>query len=158
MVKNMKQTSNYILLKKSIYKKVVSYEFNESFTMSKRKDDKRIGVIKFYDEKIINQVIQRSIDNRFRKLLELISSIDEEDGDPSEGLLICLNEIDKFKKELINKYNKFLKKAQIELINKKLELTEKEIKTKIMAYRLIRSPMFKDIMDEEIVEERKRSR
>ena len=154
----MKQTSNYILLKKSIYKKVVSYEFNESFTMSKRKDDKRIGVIKFYDEKIINQVIQRSIDNRFRKLLELISSIDEEDGDPSEGLLICLNEIDKFKKELINKYNKFLKKAQIELINKKLELTEKEIKTKIMAYRLIRSPMFKDIMDEEIVEERKRSR
>lgn len=154
----MKQTSNYILLKKSIYKKVVSYEFNESFTMSKRKDDKRIGVIKFYDEKIINQVIQRSIDNRFRKLLELISSIDEGDEDPSEGLLICLNEIDKFKKELINKYNKFLKKSQIELINKKLELTEKEIKTKIMAYRLIRSPMFKDIMDEEIVEERKRSR
>ena len=158
MVKNMKQTSNYILLKKSIYKKVVSYEFNESFTMSKRKDDKRIGVIKFYDEKIINQVIQRSIDNRFRKLLELISSIDEGDEDPSEGLLICLNEIDKFKKELINKYNKFLKKSQIELINKKLELTEKEIKTKIMSYRLIRSPMFKDIMDEEIVEERKRSR
>ena len=49
----MKKNDKYILLKKSIYKTMESYDFNESFNMSKKKDDERIGVIKFYDEKSI---------------------------------------------------------------------------------------------------------
>ncbi len=157
----MKTTTNYVLLKKSIYKKIISYQFDESFSMSKKKDDERIGIIKFYDDKIISRVIKKNIDNRFKKLLELIAKIEEDDEDPSNGYLFCLDEAAKFKREMINKYNKFLKKTQLEFLNKKMEIIEKDLKNKLIAYRLLHSPIFTNIQmenEEEIVEERRRGK
>ena len=138
----MKTKIKYVLVKENNFKKVISYQFDESFSMTKKKDKERIGIIKFYDEKIISGVIKRSIDSRFKKLLELIADLEESDEDPSEGLIFCLDEAAKFKRETINKYNKFLKKTQIEFMNKKIELIEKEVKNKLIAYRLIHSPLF----------------
>ena len=155
----MKTKAKYILVKNNPFKKVISYEFDESFNMTKKKDKERIGVIKFYDDKLVNKVIKRSIDNHFKKILELIASLEESDEDPSNGLIFCLDETAKFKREMINKYNKFLKKTQIEFINKKIELIEKEVKNKLIAYRLIHSPLFNQIdEEEELEEERSHSR
>ena len=157
----MSKKDKYVLIKKSIYKELETYEFNESYKVSKKDDDKRIGIIKFYDDKIISKVIQRSIDNRFKKLLELLSKLEESDEDPSEGFMICLDEVSKFKSEIINKYNKFLKKNQVDLANKKLELIEKEIKNKLLECRMIRTSILEKVhetKDDEIVSERRRSR
>ncbi len=154
----MKATLKYILIKKSIYKKIVSCNFDNSLNVPKKQDKERIGTIRFYDQKIIERVVKKSIDNHFKKLLELLASIDESDADPSEGLMFCLDEVAKFKRELINKYNKFMKKEKVELINKKIELIEKEIKDKLLACRLVHSRKVKSIEDEEIVEEKRRSR
>ena len=159
----MKTKIKYVLIKKNNFKKVVSYQFDESFNMTKKQDKERIGVIKFYDDKITSKVIKRSIDNRFKKLLELIASLEESDEDPSEGLIFCLDEAAKFKREMINKYDKFLKKTQLEILNKKIELIEKEVKNKLITYRLIHSPLFANQNieleeEEELEEERHRSR
>ncbi len=155
----MKKSSKYILVKKNNFKKISSFKYKESFHMSKRKDNERIGVIKFYNTEIITSVIKRSIDNRFKKLLELIASIEESDSDPSDGLIFCLDEASKFKQEMINKYNRFLKKSEIEFINKKIELIEKEVKNKLMVYRLLNSPIFDEMdIEEEFEEERSRRR
>lgn len=157
----MSKKDKYVLIKKSIYKELETYEFNESYKVSKKDDDKRIGVIKFYDDEIIKKVIQRSIDNRFKKLLELLSKLEESDEDPSEGFMICLDEVSKFKSEVISKYNKFLKKNQVDLANKKLELIEKEIKNKLLECRMIRTSILEKVhetKDDEIVSERRRSR
>jgi len=149
----MKTKTKYILVKKSIYKKVIAYDFDESFNMTKKKDKERIGIIKFYDEKIINKAIKRSIDNRFKKILELIASLEESDEDPSNGLIFCLDEAAKFKREMINKYDKYLKKTQIEFINKKIELIEKEVKNKLITYRFMHSPLFAEMGEEDEYEE-----
>ena len=155
----MRKNNKYVLVKKNSFKKISVFNYEDTFDMSKKKDKMRIGIIKFYDEKIIADVIKRSIDNRFKKFLELIASIDESDADPSNGYLFCLDEASKFKQEMVNKYNKFLKKNQIEFINKKIELMEKEVKNKLITYRLMHSPIFDELeMDEEIVEERSRRR
>ena len=157
----MKTKSKYVLIKKSIYKKIVSYDFNESFSMTKKEDKERIGIIKFYDEKTIKNAVQRSIDNRFKKLLELIANIEESDDDPSEGYIICLDEVNKFKRELANKYERFLKKTQLEFINKKIELIEKELKNKLIAFRLLHSPIFNEVDlddEDELIDERRRGK
>ena len=159
----MKTKIKYVLIKDNTYERIESYDFNESFNMTKKKDDERLGVIKFYDDEIISKVIKRSIDNRFKKILELIASIEESDEDPSQGYLFCLDESEKFKREMINKYNKFLKKTQLEFINKKIELIEKDMKNKLIAYRLLHSPIFNNISmadeeEEELEEERRRGK
>lgn len=148
----MKVKTKYILFKKSIYKKIITYNFSESLDISKKRDKQRIGVIKFYDDKTINRVIKNSIDNRFKKILELMASCEESDSDPSEGLVFCLDEVAKFKREIVNKYAKFLKKKELEFNNKKIEVMEKEIKNKLIAYRLMHLDLFenKEEMEEEI--------
>ena len=160
----MKTKTKYVLIKENNFKKIESYDFNESFNMTKKQDDERIGVIKFYDDNIIGGVIKRSIDNRFKKILELIASIEESDEDPSNGYMFCLDEAEKFKREMINKYNKFLKKTQLEFINKKIELIEKDMKNKLITYRLLHSPIFNNVVmeddsyEENYEEERRRGK
>ena len=156
----MKKTNKYILIKKNKFKKISKFNYEDSFDMPKKKDKERIGVIKFYDDKIITPVIKKSIDNRFKKILELIARLEESDEDPSTGYIFCLDEANKFRKEMINKYNRFLKKREIDFNNKKIELIEKELNNKLIAYRLMNSPIFdnEEVDEEEFVEERHRSR
>ena len=154
----MKKNSKYVLIKENCFKKISLFKYKDTFNVSKKKNKDRIGIIKFYDENIVGNVIKRSIDNHFKKILELIASIDESDSDPSDGLIFCLDETSKFKQEMINKYNNFLKKNQIEFVNKKIELIEKEVKNKLIAYRLMHSPMFNELDSDAEFEEKSRSR
>ena len=124
--------------------------------MKKKNDKNSIGIIKFYDEKLISKVILRNINNRFKRLLELIVSTSEE-GDHPESLLLCLDEAEKFKNELINKFERYLEKKQIEKINKKLELVSNDLKNRLIMYTMIqRKPIVKEtkgVYEEEYEEE-----
>ena len=138
----MEIRSKYILKKKNKFKKYEDFSVDKAYKMKKNNTKDSNGIIKFYDPKIIRRVVNKSIDFRFKKLLELMASIEESDEDPGDGLLFCLDETDKFRHELINKYERFLKKEQMEFLNKKIKLIEEELKNKLLAYRLLHSNMF----------------
>lgn len=153
----------YKLNKETKYQKYADLMVDESFKMKKKSSSESIGVIKFYDDKIIARVIKKSIDLHFKKLLELIVSIEESDEDPSSGLLFCLDEVDRFRKEMINKYERFLKKEQQEFLKKKISLIEKEVKDKLLAYqimkqKIVQKPLYQEEYTDEMEEERHRSR
>lgn len=155
----MEKETKYILIKKNKYTKYSELVINNSYNMNKKKDGQSLGIIRIYDEKMINSSIKKNIDLRFKKLLDLIIRCEESDDDPSEGLLFCLDETDKFRHELINKYERFLKKEQKLFYDKKIDLIEKEIKNKLLEYRLIQNAMSKFLDEEPIFEEeRTRSR
>jgi len=135
----MKKTK-YLLVKEKKYKKYASINVDVSFDMKKKKDKESIGTIKFYDDKLTDKVITKSIENRFKKLLEFVVEC-EEDSDP-EGLLLALNETEKFKREMINKYEKFLDKKKMEFNQKKVDLIIQNLKKKLITYRLMQTPVF----------------
>ena len=115
-------------------------------------NDYNVGAT-FFNRDVSSQVEKSgSINNHFKKLLELVIAITE-DGDNPEGLMLCLDEISKFRSEINNKYNKFLEKKDKELALKKLEIIEKELKDKLVIYQLQY-----DEIEEEKVEERHRSK
>ncbi len=148
--------SKYELIKKNKYKKYLEINISDAYKVNKKTNDS-IGIIKFYDEKIISQVIKKNFDNKIKKLLELIINIEESDEDPSEGYFLVLNETDKFKKELINKYKRYLKKEQLEFLNKKIELLEIEIKNKLLSMQIINNAIYNNYnnMNENYEEEEK---
>lgn len=155
--------NKYLLVKEKKYKKYISINVDVSFDMKKKKDKDSIGTIKFYDEKITDKVITKSIENRFKKLLEFVVEC-EEDSDP-EGLLLALNETEKFKREMINKYEKFLDKKKMEFNQKKVDLIIQNLKKKLITYRLMQTPVFikqndyqNDDYDDDYEEERHRTR
>lgn len=158
----MRKEVKYILERNSLFIRYSSILLDNSYNMQKKKDKKSIGTIKFYNDKLIKAVIKKSIDTRFKKILELVISIDESDDDPSSGLLFCLDEAERFKRELINKYDKFLDKKQKEFLNKKIELVEQEVQKKLMTYKVMQMAKINMKenydMDEEMEEERHRKR
>lgn len=147
----------YLLVKKTKYQKYSSINTDTSYDMKKRKDKESIGTIKFYDKKIIQYVIKKSLNSHFKKLLDLIVKIEEDDDNP-DGLLLCLNELEKLKRETNNKHAKFLENKQKEIINKKIEIIEHELKEKIMFFKISKANKVYNAFEEDYEEEKERHR
>lgn len=131
----------YNLIKKNAYKKYLDINIKRSYNVNKKIDEESLGIIRFYNDDLINKVIKKKIDMKFKYILELMIKIEEDDSDPSEGLMICLNELDRLKKEFINKYRMFLDKKRQEFIEKKIAILESEIKMKLFNMQIIRNPI-----------------
>ena len=151
--------NKYLLIKDKKYIKYHNIDVKDSFDLKKKKE----GTIKFYDDKMVDNIINKTIENHFKKLLDFVLEC-EEDNDP-DGLLLALNETEKFKREMINKYEKHLDKKKMEFNKKKIEVIEKELKNKLIMYRLINTKnvvnsnyYVNDDYEEEMEEERHRTR
>lgn len=144
-------TINYVINKKKSFELYSDIDLSNSYNI-KRQKEKSMGIIRIFNNQLTKIAIRKSINNHFKKLLELVIAITE-DGDNPEGLMLCLDEISKFRSELNNKYNKFLEKKDKELALKKLEIIEKELKDKLVIYQLQC-----DEIEDEKVEERHRSK
>ena len=160
--------TKYVIKKKHNYKEVKKIDLNNIYDMSsKNKIDGGISVkkINIVDQKFIDKMINKRINKRFKSLLELIVSICESDEDPASGLKFALDETERFKREMINKYNRLLNKKELELIDKKIQLIEKEVKNRLFESQMImkvqqklQQELMMNLMEpeEEIVENHRR--
>lgn len=131
----------YNLIKKSNFKKYLDININNSYNFNKKIDKDSIGLIKFYDYNLISNVILKKIDAKFKYILDLMIKIEEDDSDPSEGMIDCLNELDKLNKEIMNKYRRFLDKKKQDFLEKKIIILENEIKMKLFNIQIIKNPI-----------------
>ena len=86
---------------------------------------------------------------------------EDDDDDSTDSLMKALNQVEKFKMELINKDRKYIEKEHIELISKKVKIIEKELQDKMyeMAYRRRQNELFMQMMmQDEYQEQNRRSR
>lgn len=133
----MEKKIKYSLIKEIFGKKIKSLKINNSYNMNiNKKISGGISVNKLvlHNPTLIDRVVSRKIAKKFASLLELI--LDDSDGNDPGHMVVALTEAEKFKRELINKYNRYLKKEKIEFNNKKIEVIEKEIKQKLYEYSL----------------------
>ncbi len=134
----------YSLMRKNNFKKYLDINISNSYNVNRKVDEESLGLIKFYDNNLINKAIKKKLDTKFKYILELMIKTEEDDSDPSEGLMICLNELDRLNKEIINKYRRFLDKKRQVFLEKKVMLLEQEIKMKLFNMQIIRNPIIMD--------------
>ena len=146
----------YKLVKDKKIKKNAEINLGESLDIKKHSKNGNLN-IHFYNKKLSSIMSEKIINKAFKKILAIVLENEENDGDPSEGLMMCLNEMDKFKKYEVNKYHRFLLKEKEELLLKKIELIEKEMQAKLAAIRLIQSQLFRKYPVEYEEEEEKTS-
>jgi len=163
----MKTIDKYTLVKENDYVRLDNYHTNISYLMEEKElDDLKLANVLIVNDGLIDQYMMKTINRRFKKILEYIASIyEDDDDDTTDALMKALNQTEKFKMELINKDRKYIEKEHIELISKKVKLIEKELQDKIyeMAYRRRQNEMFMKMMmgqdiEEEYQEENRRSR
>lgn len=83
-------------------------------------------------EKILKKKIKRKLSLYTQLIIELIDSSEEDDG----TIDIVLNDLERYKRVINNNYKAYLSKKYLELLHKKIELLENELKTKQMFLKL----------------------
>lgn len=84
---------------------------------------------------LIDKIIDRKIKHKFNSLINLLSFVYEnEEASTPDGLELALNEAEKFRMEIINKYKKYLSEEKLSLMEKKLDILEDEIKLRMQYY------------------------
>ena len=147
----MKTINKYTLIKENDYVRLSNYQNNVSYPIDEKEiHDLNLSNVLIVNSNLINQYMMKRINNRFKKILEYIASIyEDDDDDSSDGLMKALNQVEKFKMELINRDRKYIEKEHIALISKKIKIIEKELQEKIyeMAYRRRQNEIFMHMMN-----------
>lgn len=76
---------------------------------------------------LIEKMVDKKIKRRFDYLINLLSIVYENDDGTGDGLQLALDETEKFRNELCNKYKQYLKEEKFELLLKKIAILEDEL-------------------------------
>lgn len=90
--------------------------------------NKMVVINPSFIEKVLKKKIKRKLD---LYLQFIVSVIDDEDTDPS-NLRFVLDDLERYRRTIINKYQHYLDEKYINLLLKKIELLNNEIKTKLV--------------------------
>lgn len=93
-----------------------------------------------------SKIATKMLNSKFEKLINIVSIVCEQEDETGEGYRIALNEVNKLKMELINKYKKYLDEEKTELMIKKIEILEDELKLRL------------NVLENSMYEEKERTR
>ncbi len=105
----------------------------------KNEDIKEIKVVSINISSIL---IGNSFAKKYKKILEMYLEAFNEEGTTDSNLMMILDEIKRMKDIINKKFMKYLKKADYEKFLKRLDLLDKEIKTKIVNICLIKEQQY----------------
>lgn len=80
-----------------------------------------------FADKIATQMLNK----KFEKLINMMSIVCEEEDETGEGYRIVLDEAEKLRMEILNKYKKHLDESKTSLMLKKVEILEDELKLRL---------------------------
>ena len=102
---------------------------DKSITISYTKEKTNIHVVDYIIKK---EVTKRQLVKRYEKLIKFITFYLANEDDSGVAYQEALNEINKYKQIIRNKYRKYIKKNNIERIEKELAKYEELLKRKLM--------------------------
>ena len=128
---------HYLVVKEKNKKTINYFEYDKlnGFNMTsknkniKLKDAINVNKMIIINPSFIEKLINKKINLKIKKLIDLLANIynDGDDEDPAGTLMIALNEVEKFKRQMINKYEEYMSREQIRLLEKKIAILEQQV-------------------------------
>ncbi len=99
----------------------------------KIKDAIDVSKVVIINPSLMNKVATKQVNLKFKKLLQFVTVIFDQtdDSDPATAYHLGLNEIGKLRLEAKVKYYKYMKQEEIDIIEKKLDILEQELKLRL---------------------------
>ena len=95
-------------------------------------EDNEVKGIKVVNKTLANPLVSRKVFQKYNRLISYLTELLVEDDDDGETCREALNQIEKFRLEIKNKYREFLKQQELEKMSKQLMLLKKEANRKLM--------------------------
>ena len=128
----------YHIIKNSQDKSITYFEYDkmEGYDLSPKKGIKIEDAINVNKVVIINptlasKVAKKKLDLKFRKLVNLLNIIFETDDETGTAYHQGLDEVNRLRMEIINKYKKYLEDDEFDTMEKKLGILEHELKVRL---------------------------
>lgn len=125
--------ARYLIVKNNIISKVLYFDYDniDGYNLTAKKnynffDNMNVSRVIIINPSFCETIAKKKMKHKFERLLTMMQVVCEDD-DTGEGLDIVLDEANKFKMELINKYRKYIEEEELELMFKKIEIVEKEL-------------------------------
>ena len=154
----MRKIKKYILCEKKIKKINVdlnSVSISGYHIKPRNKMDYDGIVVKsmtILNNELVEQLLKKKIKKKLDSYLQfLISVLDEEDTDPGH-LMFALNDLERYRRTIMNNYRIYLDKKFLKILMDKLDLIEQELKSKI---KIDLNEMFAEQMKMELDEPNK---
>lgn len=134
----MNQNNRYVLCKNNKSDELVclNYDITKGFKF-KPKNEINYNGVKVNEMVIINpSFIEKILKRKIKKKLDLylqflIRLLDDGTEDPT-SLRHALTDLDKYRRTIINKYRVYLEKKYVDLLFKKIDVLERELKAKML--------------------------
>jgi predicted nuclease with TOPRIM domain len=122
----------------------IDFKNLDGFVMPSRKkyfmiDGEKITGIKIVQNDLIGSIVSKTVSKKYKKLVKEITELLVDDDESEGSMNEVLNRINKFRNEIKNKYLSYLGKDELQKMNKKLRILEKEAKSRLeemIAYNL----------------------
>ncbi len=131
----------YLVVKEKNDPTVTYFEYDkmEGYDLSPKKNIKikdaiNVNKVVIINPSLMSKVASKKLNMKFRKLLEFITVIfeeNEEGEDAGDAYRQGLNEISKLRLEARVKYRKYMEEEAYLLVEKKLDILEQELKTRL---------------------------
>ncbi len=134
----MAVTSRFLIVKQNGEKKSKSLSDIDGYNLTTKSgvhfaDGIDVSRLIITEPSFINKVASSKIKKKFDKLINMMQIVCEvgDEDESGEGYRIALDEAEKLKMELWNKYKKFISDEKLELMTKKIEILEDELKLRL---------------------------
>ncbi len=95
-------------------------------------NDSNVMSIEICNKKMAHPLVQKKVSSKYNSLIKLLTNLLIDDDDSGDSLRVALNQIERFRIMIKNKYRNFLTKEEIEAMSKQLVLLQKEAKKRLM--------------------------
>lgn len=104
----------------------------ESKNKSFRIQGNEITELRISDRSIANPIVTAKVLSKYKKLLAYLTELLVDDDDSGDTYREALNQIEKFRLEIKNKYRDYLLKKELEMMSKQLVLLQKEANNRLL--------------------------
>ena len=133
----MKKTKKYHLYKRKTKERTIELNSKKEigYIIKPKNQMKYEGIVVNSMSIINNELIQTLLKKKIKKKLDmylqfLITVLDEDDTDAGH-LMFALNDLERYRRLVINNYKKYLDQKYLKLLKNKMDLIEQELKSKI---------------------------
>ena len=95
-------------------------------------DGVEVRKIEIMSKKLANPLVGKKVMRKYNKLIVILTELLVDDDDSGDSLRQALNQIEKFRLEIKNKYRYFLKQKELEKMSKQLTTLQKEAKVRLL--------------------------
>lgn len=92
----------------------------------------KIKNINVVNKKMAHPLAITKVEKQYNKLIKLLADLLVDDDESGESFREALNQIEKFRLEIKNKYRNFLKQKELEFMSKQLLALRKEINMRLL--------------------------